>query len=162
MEIKMMETLSHNLLPIPSKRTIKAFEDEFELLFPMDYVQFIQKNNGVIPITNKFKFNNYEYLIEKFLCLLTIEQANSLAEGCYDIGTVALQLEERLTINEEDTSISILPIVSLFAGDFVCLDFRYNLKNPTICIWYHEDSEEFSPKTATIANSFNDFLNMLY
>ncbi len=161
-EGEVMENLLGSVLPGPSKKTIKAFEDEFELVLPMDYIKFIKENNGIIPKLNKLKYGNREYLIERFLCLLTVKQANSLVEGCYDIGTVALQLEERLTANEEDTSISILPIASLFAGDFICLDFRYNLKKPTICIWYHEDSEEFSPKIQTIANSFKDFLDMLY
>ncbi len=48
----------------------------------------------------------------------------------------------------------------MFAGDFVCLDYR-NSEKPCIAIWFHENSEDFQPVLVKIANNFNDFLKML-
>lgn len=158
----MIKILSESILSAPSEETITSIQDEFEILFPKDYIDFIRKNNGAVPVTNKFLYHNHEYFIERFLCLLSVEQANHLTEGCYDIGVVTLELEERLVSDEEDTGVSIIPVAALFAGDFVCLDFRNSLKKPEICIWYHEESEEFSPKTKKIADTFTEFLKMIF
>ena len=53
-----------------------------------------------------------------------------------------------------------LPIAVLFAGDFVCLDFR-ETEDPTVVVWYHEESGEFSPVTKTVAQNISEFFGML-
>ncbi|MDE6731000.1 MAG: SMI1/KNR4 family protein [Oscillospiraceae bacterium] len=158
----MVKILPQSVLLAPDEETIKSIQDEFEIVFPEDYINFIKENNGAIPVTNKFLYHNHEYLIERFLCLLNEEQANHFAEGCYDIGVVTLELEGRLVFDEEDTGVPIIPIAALFAGDFVCFNFKNGLKKPEVCIWYHEESEEFFPEIKKIANTFTEFLNMIF
>ena len=87
---------------------------------------------------------------------------NELDEGCYDIGVVETQLDDRLGDDEDETGTFIIPVAVLFAGDFVCLDFRKDKENPEVCIWYHEMSEYLAPYTKRIAGSFTEFLSMLY
>jgi len=55
----------------------------------------------------------------------------------------------------------VIPIAFLFAGDFVCLNYRNNAKKLEICIWYHEQSELFKPVTDKIADNFEWFINIL-
>ncbi len=54
-----------------------------------------------------------------------------------------------------------MPISSVFAGDFVCLDFRIDKNNPSVCIWSYEESGEFEPVTYNVADSFTEFLEIL-
>lgn len=52
-------------------------------------------------------------------------------------------------------------IGSIFAGDFVCLDFRRNKENPSVCVWSHEESGEFEPVLYKVADNFTEFLESL-
>ena len=55
---------------------------------------------------------------------------------------------------------NVVPIPALFAGDFVCLDFR-ETKDLSVVVWYHEESGEFSPVTKTVAWNIAEFFGML-
>ena len=53
--------------------------------------------------------------------------------GWYDIEVVLSDIDTRLTDDEDLTGINVIPFAVLFAGDFLCLDFRekkYHL------LWY--------------------------
>lgn len=76
----------------------------------------------------------------------------------YDIDVTLTQLEDRLTDNEDLIGVDILPIAALFAGDFVCLDFRNDRENPKICIWNHEESAELEQVTYFVTNTFSEFI----
>lgn len=68
------------------------------------------------------------------------------------------QLEDRLTENEDLIGADFIPIAVLFAGDFVCLDFRKDRKNPEIVVWNHEESAELEPVTYFVTNTFHDYI----
>ncbi len=55
----------------------------------------------------------------------------------------------------------ILPIAELFAGDYICLDFKENKDNPSVCVWDHEESGELEPVTYKVADTFSEFVAML-
>ncbi len=145
--------------PLPNEALIQECEKKWQLKLPNDYKSFIKEYNGVIPENKIFKSNNHQYAINRFLCILK-EPSNS-SYGWYDISVVESQIGERLTSNEDLVGIEVLPIVELFAGDYICIDFRKSLSNPSICIWEHENSGDFDPYTHKIANSFSEFLKML-
>ena len=71
------------------------------------------------------------------------------------------QIDTRLTDNPDLIGDELIPIASLFAGDYVCLDFKENKDNPSICVWNHEESDEFEPVTYKVANTFSEFLAMI-
>lgn len=106
-----------------------------------------------------FRYNQHEYVIEKFLCVLN-DSESDLTNGWYDVEVVITQLSERLTDDEDLVGIHIVPIAALFSGDFVCLDFR-ETEEPTVVIWFHEESEEFSPVTRKVASNLSEFFGML-
>ena len=98
-------------------------------------------------------------MIERFLCIL--KNASDNQNGWYDISVVESQIGERLTSNEDLIGVEVLPIAALFAGDYLCLDFREKMQIPEVCVWSHEESEDFSPIIYKVADSFSAFLEML-
>ncbi|SFD60309.1 SMI1 / KNR4 family (SUKH-1) [Bacillus sp. 491mf] len=145
--------------PFPSDERITWFEQSYKIKLPHPYIDFLKRFNGATPITNVLKIDRQEYVIERFLCLLDNPKEHPI-EGWYDLTSVLTQLDGRLIDDEELIGMNIIPIAAMFAGDFICLDFR-NSENPKIVIWDHEESEELEPATTVIANSFEEFLTML-
>ena len=113
-----------------------------------------------VPITNELPFRNNVFVVERFLGFVKDYKNSDL--GCYDIAVALTQLDLRLTDKPELVGDELIPIAVLFAGNFVCLDFRNEAAaEPEVCIWYHEESEEFAPVTRKVADTFEEFLAML-
>ena len=149
-------TLVH---PLPTDELFKRKDKFWRVKLPNDFINFLKENNGGRPINGAFICNNREYVIERFLCLLKTPCDNTF--GMYDIDVTLTQLEERLTDNEDLIGADILPIAVLFAGDFICLDFREDIENPNVVVWNHEESAELEPITYFVANTFSEFISKL-
>ncbi len=61
--------------------------------------------------------------------------------------------------NPELVGYEIIPFAVLFAGDLLCLDYRES-ETPSVCVWFHEESEEWNPVTEKVADSFSEFMDM--
>ena len=157
----MLKIKLDSCLPKPSDEMISSTEKFYRIKFPDNYIEFLKKNNGAIPITNVFEFNNHEYLVERFLCLLG-DGINDYDEGWADIEVTISEISERLTDDGKRLGKKIVPIAVLFAGNYVCLDFREDEMVPSVCIWYHEESRNFAPVTRKVTDNFEEFLNILY
>ena len=153
--------IKHNTIvkPLPSEELIKKHESFWRLKLPDTFLDFIKMYNGVEVEGATFVCENRSYVIERFLCILDDIENNP--QGIYDIDVVISQIEERLTDNEDLLGTEVLPIASLFAGDFVCLDFRENKESPSVCVWSHEESGEFEPLFYKIVDNFTEFLEIL-
>lgn len=127
--------------------------------FPDSYIEFIKKYNVGVPVTNEFVVDNHSYAIDRFLGFINEYKTSPFVD--YDIAVVLSQIDTRLTDNSDLIEDELIPIASLFAGDYICLDFKDNNENPSICIWSHEESEEFAPVIYKVANTFLDFIEML-
>lgn len=147
------------ILPLPDNGLIDKEEMLWRVHLPNSYKGFIKKCNGGIPQEKSFYNNKREYLVERFLCILNDTDNNPL--GTYDIDVILTQIEDRLSDNPDLIGIELLPIAALFAGDFLCLDFKKSKDRPTVCVWDHEASDIDKPTTYFIADSFDDFLNIL-
>ncbi|WP_148357954.1 SMI1/KNR4 family protein [Peribacillus simplex] len=145
------------ILPLPTDELFERKEKFWRVKLPKDFIDFLKENNGGRTIDGGFKCNNHEYAIDRFLCLLKTPREHRL--GMYDIDVTLTQLEDRLTDNEDLIGADILPIAVLFAGDFVCLDFRKDRENPMVVVWNHEESAELEPITYFIANTFSEFIS---
>ena len=145
--------------PTPSEALLMEKERKWRLVLPNDYREFILKYNGVIPNERTFECNKRHYVITRFLCIIKNIQEES--NGWYDISVVESQIGERLTDNEDLIGIEVLPIAELFAGDYLCLDYRVNKIEPSICVWSHEESGEFDPVTYKVTDTFTKFIEML-
>ncbi|MFC9710475.1 SMI1/KNR4 family protein [Paenibacillus sp. NPDC056933] len=147
------------VFPLPIDKLLDVVERSLRVSFPEAYRIFIKENNGAVPITNIFSFNQQEYTIEKFLCILNDSESDPI-NGWYDIEATIAQIEDRLTDNEDLVGMNVVPIAALFSGDFICLDFR-ETEEPAVVIWFHEESEKFSPVTQKVALNISEFFEML-
>jgi hypothetical protein len=147
------------ILPLPSVEFIRKEEKMWRILLPESYVKFIQNANGGRPVERNFVCKKKKYTIDRFLCILDDSEEHEL--GMYDIDVVLTQIEDRLSGNPDLVGVELLPIAVLFAGDFVCLDFKSSKDNPSVCVWSHEESEENMPVTYLIADNFEKFCEML-
>ena len=138
---------------------IRKVEEYSKIKFPDSYVDFIKKYNVGVPINNQFLCNKHFYAIERFLGF--INEYKTSPFGNFDIAVVLSQIDTRLTDNPNLIGDELIPIASLFAGDYVCLDYRKSKKNSSICVWNHEESEDFAPVTYPVANNFSEFIEML-
>lgn len=147
------------IYPLPTDALLQEREVAWKVQLPEDYKKFIMRKNGFSPSKNLFSLKNRSFLIERFLCVLENTKDNPL--GVYDIDVVMSQLDERLFVHEDILGFELVPIAALFGGDFVCLNYIEDPKNPSICIWYHEESYELEPSVEFVANNFTEFLDML-
>ena len=145
--------------PLPNIELLAEKEKKWRLVLPNDYREFIMQYNGGKPNQNSFECNQHSYTITRFLCIL--KNIQDTRSGWYDISVVESQIGERLTDNEDLVGIEVLPIAELFAGDYVCLDFRKQEDMPCVCVWSHEESGDFEPVTYKVASTFSEFIQML-
>ncbi|WP_340013867.1 SMI1/KNR4 family protein [Paenibacillus sp. FSL K6-1318] len=59
------------VVPLLSDDLLDAVERGLGVSFPESYRNFIKEHNGAVPITNMFSMNQQEYIVEKFLCILS-------------------------------------------------------------------------------------------
>lgn len=154
-----MKIKADTILKADIKERIRNIEDYSDIRFPKAYLNFIQKYNVGVPETCSFEINNHSYAVERFLGFINDYKDSPL--GDYDIAVVLSQIDTRLTDNPDKTGDELIPIAMMFAGDYVCLDFRHNANIPEVCIWFHEESNEFKPVTNKVANTFEEFIEML-
>lgn len=147
------------IYPLPTDALLLEREVVWRVKLPDDYKKFIMRNNGFRPSKNLFSVTNRSFLIERFLCVLENSKDNPL--GMYDIDVVMSQLDERLFVHEDILGFELIPIVALYGGDFLCLNYVENSENPSMCIWYHEESYELDHAIEFVANNFTEFLAML-
>src|SRR5580765_667620 len=136
-----MEFEPNTTLPPPTDELIRWFEDEYRVKLPDDYLAALKAGNGAIPVRKVFRNGR---VLERMLCLIPYPE-NDDVYGWYDLTAVISQLDTRLTNDENLIGMNIIPFGALFAGDFVCLDFRHNTRSPHIAAWDHERSEPFKP-----------------
>ena len=147
------------IYPLPTDTLLQEREVAWRVKLPDDYKEFIKKENGVIPSKRYFHFEHNEKVIDRFLAILAI--SGEKTEEDYDIGVVSTQLEGRIVFDEDNVGMQLIPIAALFGGDFVCLNYVKETENPSICIWYHEESYELEPAIELVAINFTEFLVML-
>ena len=144
---------------MPTDALLQEREVAWRVKLPDDYKEFIKRKNGFHPSKNLFSLTNRSFLIERFLSILENTKDNPL--GMYDIDVVMSQLDERLFVHEDILGFELIPIVALYGGDFLCLNYLEDTENPSICIWYHEESYELEPAIELVAINFTEFLVML-
>lgn len=159
----MFEAKPGSILERPRPILLNKLQEYCEVRLPDDYLEFLVKYNGAIPVKGSFDCNNHSYFIERFFCLLDNELRDQRDDiGWSEIRVVLTEFEGYLLEDEDMTGTELVPIALLFAGNMVCLDFRKDPNHPSVCVWDYYKSAELSPVTYKAADSFTEFLNMLY
>lgn len=150
------------IMPLPNKEDIIEFEEYCEIKLPTDYKTFVMKNGGIEPFNYTGTFvaeNDHEYVIDRFLTI--VEEPEDEVLGNYDISYVLTMIEGRLSDDGEEYGYPVIPIAVLFAGDFLCLDFREVGNKPKVVVWDHERSDDWKPVFYHVANSFDEFMEIV-
>lgn len=150
--------LTNNNSYRPDEIIIRENEDNWGVKLPEKFRQILKASNGGVPEKRNFNCGKRARMIERFLCIMDNTDDDY---ACYDIDVVLTQVEERIVSNPELVGCEIIPIAALFAGDLLCLDYRES-DTPSVCVWLHEESEEWNPVTEKVADSFSEFMDMLF
>ena len=140
------------IYPLPTEALLQEREVAWKVRLPDDYKEFIMRKNGFRPSKHLFSLTDRSFVIERFLCILENTKDNPL--GMYDIDVVMPQLDERLFVHEDILGFELIPIVALYGGDFLCLNYVEDTENPSICIWYHEEYYELEPAIEFLATLY--------
>lgn len=151
--------LTNNYSYRPDEERLSKIEKTWGVRLPEEIRKSLMKDNGGVPDKRNFQCGKRTRMIERFLCIKEKNTEENYA--WYDINVVLSQVEERIISDPDLVGYEIIPIAALFAGDYLCLDYRES-DTPSVCVWLHEESEEWEPVTEKIAESFSDFMDMLF
>lgn len=141
----------------PTEEVIQKYEKYWRVTLPEAYRNMLMETNGGKPEKRNFPCGSRSRMIVAFFCILPDHNDD---HAWADIDVVITQVEERITSDPDAYGCTLIPIAELFAGDMVCLDYRKG-GEPTVCVWYHEESGEWEPVTEQVADSYEAFMNML-
>jgi len=136
----------------PPEARLRSLQKYLGVSLPRDYIEFLRRSNGGVPIDKFFNLGSNEKVVERLLPLLADYKTDPL--GDYDVEVVWSQIEGRL----DD---SLVPFAVLFAGDFLCFDSDAG-DEPSVVLWDHERSRQNKPFTVPVAASFREFAAMLH
>lgn len=182
--------LKNNSYPLPTEEEIAKMEANMDLRLPADYREFMKKY-GACEVEECVFDSPYEGMVLEAIMGLVPNYVHS-PMGYYDIEVVLSEIDESMcdipayaALNDDedaqmefmgivedkikkgeecdvDERENLIPIASLFAGNFLCLDYRKSRSDPTVCYWDHEQSLPFAAYTEPVAESFTEFLHMLH
>lgn len=138
---------------------IRKRENAWKVALPTAYVSFLLEENGGEPMNRHFGCGDDICVIERYLSIIPDTSCSDV--GMYDIDVVLTQVDERIVCDGEKLGYDIIPIAALYGGDLLCLDYRENAARPEICVWDHEDSNEFDPLTYYVCESWQELLAMV-
>jgi SMI1-KNR4 cell-wall len=146
-------------LPPPPEVRIERLEASFERPLPPSYIAFIKAHNGAKLANPELPAAFGGRVIERFLPIVSDPAID--ADGWADVAVVATQLDSRLAPSVDTRGFALVPIAALFGGDFLVLDYRNSADQPAVSVWYHDTSDDFAPDVRVIADSFENFLELL-
>lgn len=116
--------------------------------FDARYLQFIQANNGGVPVENLFRVNGQWCPIDRFL--------NFSAESA----DLPFNVHQTWNLIEDRLDAGVFPFAALPGGDFLVFDHRAS-DMPSVMMWYHERSSEGNPHLELVAGTYEEFINQL-
>jgi len=134
------------------RRHVKIDYHDFE--FDPAYVAHIREFNGGRLITNYFRTAQGRWFpIDRVLNFSDHHRIQDRSINELNVNAMWSAIGDRLTIYQ-------FPFAVLRGGDFLCFDYEHGFP-PQVVLWYHEGSEEGSPRTEFVASNFREFLDGL-
>lgn len=145
-----------------SLNEIQRVQDELGYFFPKNYIDLMLHHDALRPEEDCFDFINfYGKQDDRDIAFISFKD-NHLN------GNI---LKKQKNISDLDNyGVKNLVIFGRCGnGDYICFDYRENPSSsePKIVLVYHDDFIDYDDGTSTmvvnhVANSFDDFLNMLH
>ena len=152
------------VLPLPDDDYITRLERGYRIVLPEDYKEFLKSSGGGRPVGYQgFCGDGRRWAIDRFLCLTRDYRDNPL--GMYDLDVTWSQLSDRMNEDPDGVGMFMVPVVVLFAGDFLCLDYRgcaaEPRTGPSVVVWLHDESDILAPVTRPVCGTFTEFLDLI-
>ncbi len=141
-----------------TKQNIEEREEAWRVSLPEAYKAYLLEENGGEPAKRHFVMGEEICVIERYLSIIS-DSSSELK--IYDIDVVLTQVDERIVADGEQLGYSIIPVAALYGGDFLCYDYRENSEKPELCVWDHEESDEFEPVTYYVCEDWEELQAML-
>ena len=137
---------------------IKKIEDRFKIELPIVYTNFITRHNGAYLENDTFDYSDQNYLDGRGSNSIAFIRAEKIQQYIDDIQS-GEEPDWDIKYRFED---GLIPFGDNGGGDLICFDYRNNrdTDNPPIVIWNHDMGLEH--RVVFIANSFEEFINMLH
>lgn len=137
---------------------IRDFEKDYNVTLPISYVELVLKHNGLYFANNRFDFKNMDGIVDS-TDIYFLSFGEDFPENIVDYQWYGDPYEHE----------NIIPFGINALGDRICFDYRQDLSsnNPPVCLVDCEDTftnEHGQEKMVIfpVANSFDEFLDMLY
>ena len=132
------------------RAVIGRYGEQINVKLPKQYVEIALENNGAHPTFDVFDIKGREEAV-----------LDSLLEFNPEAGPDIFQYYD---IFKSNSGIDrVLPFARDPFGNLICFDYRETDSNPPIVFWDHEaDSDAGEESLKFVANSFDEFLDMLY
>jgi hypothetical protein len=158
-----IEYVSHSTVGPFDETEYSRFErwmqsgDRPDFAFDADYISHLRRANGGIPCQPLFlSAIGEEYEITRVFHFRSFPVGNPFHDS-----EVEVAYNQALSSGAFGTL--LMPFANLIAGDMVCFDYRDMFRTkPSIVVWLHELSDQGAPATDFVADSFRDFVKMLY
>jgi len=142
-------------------KIIEEYEKLINYNFPLEYKELLSEHNGLYLINSAFDY--YDEVIQKnegnFIYFYFFKENNK-----YELGDSSSSMVYFLMDNE-DFQKGIVPFAGTPNGDFICFDYRDDLKsdNPKIVLVHHDaDDENGNLIISFLGNNFEEFMDSLY
>ena len=136
---------------------IESFEKKINRTFPSTYKKIASQFNGAF-LKEKNVFDFFSSLVGE-----KVSRTIGLFQGYGNLDTTET-MEYSWEHKPEDFPDMLVTFSRLGNGDHLCFDYRKNPKtnNPLIVLWHHEGTPGTDEELSPVANSFDEFLDMLY
>jgi len=133
---------------------VKNLEIELNVSLPIEYVEFLLRNNGGIPIPNTYPIEGHEEEVGSIQVFFGIDR--DIKSSCLDWNFREFNVNKRIPNN-------LFPIGNSDTGDLICISL-YGQDKGFVIFWdgmYESEKATYS-NVYKIASSFSDFLNCLF
>ena len=149
--------------PVPSDAELADLSKRLGVSLPGNYARLLQEYNGAKPLDTAFDVTiggkKHTFCIDRFLGILGGDVSAPL--NAFNMETVLSLFQQQVPLeNAMHSKCDLLPIMVLFDGDLVCLDYRQG-EMPSVCIWFHEESQA-NRQTYPVADSFEGLIEKCY
>lgn len=112
------------VIQLKNKNSIRKVENEFEIKFPLDFIELIIKHNAGIPIPSTF---DTERIKGKDFGELLNFNLNESFNVIHEYNLIKNRIPEK-----------VFPFAGDAGGNYLCFDFREDENDPLIRFWDHE------------------------
>lgn len=143
---------------------VRDIESKHGIKFPHVYREFIMQHNGARLDIDSFDFYDQVRGVpnSEGLAFMKVENIQETIDDLLDQSTDDPKCEDIFKFYKYFDE-KLIPFGDTGGGDMICFDYRnHDQDNPPIVLWCHDNYDENWNRISFIANTFEEFINMLH